>query len=92
MKGFRELAKRPPRGFKFQLPRSVEAKLADHSHSGEQPSFEASVELGPAQFIQVKFVADLTGASLGAGYIFHLTQTGVRGHPQGGLTLVMVAV
>ena len=90
--GFRELATEPPHGFKFELRGFPKAEVTDHSHGDGHPSFEARVVLAPAQFTHIKFVADLTGGHLGAGYIFHLTQTGVDGNAQGGLTLVMVAV
>jgi hypothetical protein len=92
VKGFRELATAPPAGFKFELRRFPKAEITDHSHSGEHRSFEAKIELAPAELIHAEFVADLAGANLGAGYIFHLTQTGADGHAQGGLTVVMIAV
>jgi hypothetical protein len=92
VQGFHELATEPPHGFKFELRDFPKAEVTDHSHGGGHPSFEARVELAPAQFTHIEFVADLSGGQLGAGYIFHLTQTGADGHPQGGLTLVMVAV
>jgi hypothetical protein len=56
------------------------------------PSFEAKVNLRPGQLIHFNFGADLTGAALGDAYIFHLTQTGADGSPQGGLTVVMLAL
>ena len=92
VRGFSELATAPPRAFRFELRDFPRAEISDHSHGGDHPTFEARVELAPAQLTHIKFVADLSGAHLGAGYIFHLTQTGADGHPQGGLTLVMVSV
>jgi hypothetical protein len=92
VKGFRELATAPPAGFKFELRKFPKAEIADHSHGGEHRSFEAKIELAAAELIHAEFVADLAGAHLGAGYIFHLTQTGADGHAQGGLTVVMIAV
>jgi hypothetical protein len=90
--GFRELATEPPKSFKFEFRDLPKAEVTDHSHSGGHPSFEAKVELAPAQLTHIKFVADMSGGHLGAGYIFHLTQTGADGHAQGGLTVVMVTV
>jgi hypothetical protein len=92
VRGFSELTTAPPRGFKFELQDLPRPEIIDHSHGGDHPTFEARVELAAAQLTHIKFVADLSGAHLGAGYIFHLTQTGADGHPQGGVTLVMVAV
>jgi hypothetical protein len=42
--------------------------------------------------ISFTFEADLTDASFGDAYIFHLTQAGADGRVQGGLTAVMLSV
>ncbi|OLE53917.1 MAG: hypothetical protein AUG51_10665 [Acidobacteria bacterium 13_1_20CM_3_53_8] len=100
--GFRRLATRPPRGFKFLLPDFPKAEVTDRTRPGclaglfgigFRPSYEAKVELRPGQLISFTFLADLTGASFGDAYIFHLTQTGAAdASAQGGLTIVMVSV
>jgi len=92
VRGFSELAKAPPSGFKFDLRDFPKSEVTDHSRDGKDRSFEAQIKLTRAQFTYLKFVADLSGAQLGAGYIFHLSQTGADGQAQGGLTVVMMAV
>lgn len=94
---FKQLGKKPPRGFGFDVS-PLEATVADHSHPilplppSPRLSFEASVNLAPAQLIKIKFFADLTGTTAGDAYVFHLTQIGPGNRVQGGLTVVMGAV
>ncbi|MEO7971623.1 MAG: hypothetical protein ABI698_10020 [bacterium] len=97
--GFRKLATRPPRSFRFELRDFPNAKISDHSTprgclallSGGQRRFEASLSLAANQVASLHFVADLHNAEFGDALIFHLTQTGPAKERQGGLTLVMVA-
>ena len=98
--GFRKLATRPPRGFRLEMREFPDAKISDHSTPrgclglllGGQLKFEANVRLAPNQVAKLHFVADLQNAEFGDAFIFHLTQIGTEREPQGGLTLVMVAV
>ena len=87
-KGFRRLATTAPRGFKFELPDFPKAEVNDKLRNG----YEAKIQLKRGQFTNFTFMADLSKASFGDAYIFHLTQTGADGHAQGGLTIVMIAV
>jgi hypothetical protein len=97
--GFRKLATRPPRGFRFELRNFPDAKISDHSTPqgclglllGGQRKFEASLRLDANQVSSLHFVADLHNADFGDAFIFHLTQTGPAREQQGGLTLVMVS-
>jgi hypothetical protein len=106
--GFRRLAVRQPRGFRFEFadfpvaeskelwrPAGCLPALLGISRplgASSPPSIEVKLNLRPGQFIHFHFSADLTGAALGDAYIFHLTQTGADGRPQGGLTVVMLAL
>lgn len=92
--GFRRLATLPPAGFHFQSKDWRGAKVTDRTRPrGKQPpSYEAKVKLGRGRLVTFTFVADMSKAKLGDGYVFHLTQTGSDKRPQGGLTIVMVAV
>jgi hypothetical protein len=87
-KGFRRLATTAPRGFKFELPDFPKAEVNDKLRNG----YEAKIQLKRGQSTNFTFLADLSKASFGDAYIFHLTQTGADGHAQGGLTIVMIAV
>jgi len=94
VKGFERLARRPPKSFQLQLPDGIKAKIADTSKKGtgkKAPGYDALVPLDAAQSIRCRFVADLSGASLGEAFVFHLTQEASDRSPQGGLTVVMVA-
>jgi hypothetical protein len=96
--GFRKLATRAPRAFRFELRNFPDAKIRDHSTPqgclgvllGGQPRFEASLKLEANQVANLNFVADLQNAEFGDAFIFHLTQTGPARERQGGLTVVMV--
>ena len=93
--GFRRLATTPPAGgFRLESADWRGADVSDRTRRKgvSQPSYRASVKLARGRFITFTFVADLSGARLGDAYIFHLTQTGADRRPQGGLTIVMVAV
>jgi hypothetical protein len=106
--GFRRLAVRRPRSFRFEFTDFPVAEVKDVARpagclpsllgisrplgTSSPPSIEAKVNLRPGQLIHFSFGADLTGAALGDAYIFHLTQTGADGSPEGGLTLVLVSV
>lgn len=98
--GFRKLATRAPRGFRFELRDFPDAKISDHSTPqgclglllGGQRRFEASLRLDANQVANLHFVADLHNAEFGDAFVFHLTQTGPANQRQGGLTLVMVSV
>ena len=97
--GFRKLATRAPRAFRFELRDFPDAKITDHSTPqgclavllGGQRRFEASLKLEANQVANLNFVADLQNAEFGDAFIFHLTQTGPASERQGGLTLVMVS-
>ena len=93
-KGFDRLAKKAPRGFTLRLADGTKAKLTDRTKpSGTRvPRFEADVRLRAAQVVRFAFIADLSDAALGEAYIFHLTQVGANRRPQGGLTVVVLAV
>ena len=93
-RGFERLAKKPPRGFRFRLADGLRAKITDRTKpKGKQPaSYEAQVTLKAAQVTRFAFIADLTASALGEAYIFHLTQVGANLRPQGGLTVVVLAV
>lgn len=96
--GFKRLAVRPPRDFRFDLRELPDAEVNDQTKIGclgilfgGKRFYEARVGLKAGQLINVGFEANLDGAEFGDAYIFHLTQTGSHGSPHGGLTLVMVA-
>jgi hypothetical protein len=106
--GFRRLAVRQPRSFRFEFADFPVAEsftsarpagclpallgISRQFGTSSPPSIETRVNLRPGQLIHFHFGADLTGAALGDAYIFHLTQTGADGSPQGGLTVVMLAL
>ena len=90
-KGFSRLATKPPRGFGFTFE-GVKPKSAGKGKAGGVPAYEAELLLAPAQVITFGFRADLGGGKLGEAHIFHLTQAGPGGEPQGGLTVVMLAI
>jgi hypothetical protein len=92
--GFRRLATAPPAGFRLESSdwRAAEVNDRTRPRGTRAPSYEASIKLARGRFIGFTFVADLSKARLGDAFIFHLTQTGSDRRPQGGLTIVMVAV
>jgi hypothetical protein len=98
--GFRKLATRAPRGFRFDMKEFPDAKISDHTTPpgclglllGGQRKFEASINLAANQVTNLHFVADLGNSEFGDAFIFHLTQLGSKNERQGGLTLVMVSV
>ena len=96
-KGFRRLAVRPPRSFRLDVRNGADPTINDHTRPGclaallgLPRTYSATVTLEAGQLIVVGFEADLFGAEFGDAYVFHLTQAGPAGEPQGGLTLVMV--
>ena len=90
-RGFVGLAPKPPRGFGFQIDSKLKAKLTDRTKT-RTPNFQAEVALEAGQVIRFGFSADLRGGKLGDAHIFHLTQDGPDPRPQGGLTVVMLAI
>jgi hypothetical protein len=99
--GFRRIASVPPQGFEFLLPDFPDARVADRARGGclasliaprGQLTHEAGIELKAGQLTRFTFKADMSRASFGDAYIFHLTQVGTGGRVQGGLTIVMLAV
>lgn len=99
--GFRRIAPHPPVAFGFQLPDFPDAKISDRTRAGclgrlivpgHRPTYEAHIQLQPKQSTRFTFSADMSRASFGDAYIFHLTQVGADGRDQGGLTIVTVAV
>ncbi len=92
--GFRRLATTPPAGFRLDSAAWRGAAVTDRSRTrGKRPpSYEAKVKLARGRFVTFTFHADLSKGKLGDAYVFHLTQTGSDRRPQGGLTLVMLAV
>ncbi|HKO63539.1 MAG TPA: hypothetical protein VJV03_20410 [Pyrinomonadaceae bacterium] len=96
--GFRQLARRFPRSFAFELYESPDAVINDRTKFsflrrlfGGPRRYEATIKLDPGQLIRFNFSADLSGGKFGDAYIFHLTQVGSDRYEQGGLTLIMVA-
>jgi hypothetical protein len=90
MKGFHRLAtKGPTHGFRFDLAAHSPSNIQDKSHGVPHPSFQGEATL-TNQVAHIDFIADMTGAQAGDAFIYHLTQTDLSGHPQGGLTLVLL--
>lgn len=88
--GFHQLATAAPaQGFRFDLSAFSPSNIHDNSHGGPQPNFAAEATL-TNHVVHLDFIADLTGTQAGDAFIYHLTQTDTAGHPQGGLTLVLV--
>lgn len=100
--GYKRLAARPPRAFRFTLRDFPGAQVADRTRHGclgflvggvvKEPACEARVRMSPRQFTRFTFLADLSGAQFGDAYVFHLSQHDRDGRAQGGLTVVMLAV
>lgn len=103
--GFKQLAERPPRALRLDLPDFPGAEVSGRSHTGclgmlfggggggaKEPGYEARVRMRPKQFTRLTLLADLAGARFGDAYVFHLTQHDRAGRAQGGLTVVMLAV
>jgi hypothetical protein len=97
--GFKQLAMRPPRGFRFELREFPDAQINDRTKpgclgilAGGSRYYEAIINLAAAQVTRFNFVADLSGSEFGEAHIFHLTQSSAKDARQGGLTVVMVAV
>jgi hypothetical protein len=90
--GFSRLSPVPPRGFELQLTGFPKRKITDRTKEKLAPLYETEIALDAGQLIGINFTADLRGAKLGDAYIFHLTQHGPEGQPQGGLTVVMIAI
>jgi hypothetical protein len=99
--GFKRIATAPPVGFEFHLPDFADAKISDRTRTGclgrliaphHQPTYEAQIQFEAKQSTRFTFSADMSRASFGDAYIFHLTQVGADGRDQGGLTVVTVAV
>lgn len=105
--GFARLATAPPRGLRLDLPdfpdaRQREARRAPAGCLGlllglggrtpPEHAYEVDALLRPGQLTTLNFTADLSGASFGDAYIFHLTQSGADGRVQGGLTAVLLSV
>jgi hypothetical protein len=89
-KGYARLAAKPPRAFGFQF-KDVKAKVADGT-KGRKPSYDAEIVLEPGELIRFGFGADLRGGKLGEAHVFHLTQEGPDRRPQGGLTVILLAI
>ena len=96
--GFKQLSRRRPQKFGFDLREFPDAEINDRTRPGclgiltaGPPSYEAFLTLRPAQVIRFNFFADLAGSAFGDAHIFHLTQTGPGNQRQGGLTIVMVS-
>jgi hypothetical protein len=97
--GFQHLRTSPlTGGFRFDLSGFQVSHVVDHSHPGSlnfppppaNPSFEARIALALRHVTPITFLASLNGTQPGEACVFHLAQTSVDDHPQGGLTLVMV--
>jgi hypothetical protein len=89
--GFARLAPKPPRGFGFQIDARLKAKVKDGTKT-RTPSYEAEMTLEAGQAIRFRFNADLAGGKLGDAHIFHLTQDRPDRRPEGGLTVVILAI
>lgn len=96
--GFRQLTRRFPRRFGFQLREFPDAVIDDRTRFsflrrlvGGPRRYETTIKLDPGQLIRFNFTADLSAGGFGDAYIFHLTQVGSDRREQGGLTLVMVS-
>ena len=81
------LSLRPANGFGLELNDFPEAVISGGGPGG----WEAAISMEPGQLSRFNFFADLSGASSGDAYIFHLSQSAADGRVQGGLTIVMVA-
>jgi hypothetical protein len=95
---FKRLATAAPTDFQLGLPEFPDAKVT-RGKSGclgillgkkGQPSYEAQIQLKPAQITRFSIGADLSKSSFGDAHFFHLTQVGADARVQGGLTVVMV--
>ncbi len=98
-RGFKSLARRPPRSFKLDFPDFPRAEVSDRTRpgclgalAGGSRVYEAKIEFGPGQLTHFSFSADISNASFGEASVFHLTQIGADNRGQGGLTAVVVAV
>lgn len=90
LQGFHQIATQAPtHGFKFDLSAYSPTNVHDKSHGVPHPIFQGEVTL-TTHVAHIDFIADLTGTKAGDAFIYHLTQTDTAGHPQGGLTLVLV--
>jgi hypothetical protein len=69
----------------------LKAKVKDGTRA-RTPGYEAEMALDAGQTIRFRFNADLAGGKLGDAHIFHLTQDGPDRRPEGGLTVVMLAI
>lgn len=103
--GFTRLAVAPPRGFRLILPDFPGARLREGTGpagclgmllgGGRSPrtsDYETRIKLRPGQITTLTFEADLSDASFGDAYVFHLTQSDADGRVRGGLTAVMLSV
>lgn len=103
---FRRLATAPPVHFSQRIPEIPDARPFDNTRkrrgclgqlfpfggsAAAAATYDLQAKLEPGQTTDVIFTADLSGASFGDAYIFHMKQVGESGHDQGGLTVVMVA-
>lgn len=97
--GFQRIASVAPRQFGLDPSGIPGAKVSNHARAGclgllfggkSQGGYEVSARLKPEQDHQIRLTADLSQSREGDAHVFHVTQTGSDGHPQGGLTVVAV--
>jgi hypothetical protein len=98
-RGFKALARRPPRAFRLDFEDFPRASVSDKTRpgclgalAGGSRTYEAKIEFGPGQLTHFRFGADISNASFGEAFVFHLTQIGADNRGQGGLTAVLIAV
>jgi hypothetical protein len=60
--------------------------------TADQPTYEANIQLQPAQLTTYTVVPDFSKSQFGDAHILNLTQVGADQQPQGGLTLVFVVI
>lgn len=100
-KGFQRIAGTAPRQFGLDPSGIPDAKVSDNTRVGclgglfaskRQPTYEVRGRLKPDEDNQLRLTADLSQSQKGDAHIFHVTQSGADGRPQGGLTVVAVMV
>jgi hypothetical protein len=101
-RGYKRVARRPPRSFALQLPdfpnavtrgstrSSLLSRITGLFKSGSNPSHEVDVKLHAGQIATINFSADFSSSTPGDAHIFHLTHARSDGRVIGGLTLAAV--
>lgn len=103
---FRGFARRPPAGFAFNVKLPIQdlphgkgykpyipkvIKVTDQTKGKKQPRYDAVIRLQPKKRARIALNVNPEGSSTaGLAHVFYLEQYGLKGKPQGGLTLVFV--